>query len=627
LTRRLQGILASLLCLLSAGALLWGCLRAGRPLPSNFIFPPAKSNLPSIRSQYAGGMNAEPPQEIQATATDSGTTGDERQVIVFTAQELGRRHLYAHWPANSLFEPLLQGNWDDVSPTFSPDGDRLLFSSNRGGKWDLYVLDRGESEPRQLTATAGFEGRAAWSPDGQWIAFEADYAGNLDIWLMPVEAPGDLIQLTTDPGADMAPAWHSNGRWIAFVSNRDGEKDIYLADLDPAAGGITNLTRTMEGDEDEPQFNPAGGQIAFTSLRDGVAQIAVSDWPPESGSGRVRIMGQGGAPAWSPNGDSIAALLQGRDTNYLLTFPLQAPTPPGLVDFPAGRYQSLTWAETNWLVPTEGARGTMEELKAEPPFSGTRPSDGERGTVSELSMVEAPNPYLLTGVDQAFNALRACAAERVGWDFLGNLENAFVGLNEPLPPGTDYDDWLRTGRAFSFHLGALKAEWVEIVREDYGGQTFWRVYVRVRPQDGTRGQPLRTFPWDFEARYSGDPLAYDQGGALKAEIPAGYYFDFTALAADYGFERLPALPNWRTYYHGSRFNQFVFREGLSWEQAMLEIYPAEAIATSTPFRTPTPTVTLTLTPTWTLVPTATPWTWPTSTMAPQSAPISTGEAP
>lgn len=608
------------------GALLWAWLRVGGSPRFSLNLQSAKSNLPSVRSQYDGQIEPLTLPQVEATAPLSLSAEERYEVIVFTSRELGRRRLYAYWPGASLFAPLTGGDWDDVDPAFSPDGEGLAIASDRGGQWDLYVLEAGQSAARQLTATQGFERHPTWSPDGGWLAFEADYGGNLDIWMLPVDSPGEPIQLTTDPGEDFSPAWHPDGGSIVFVSNRDGQKDLYVADLDAEGGGITNLTHTTDGDEDDPRFSPDGRQISYTLLsRDGVAQILRSDWP--FGSSPLHTVGQGGGPVWSPDGNSIAARLQGREAGYLLTFPLHGSGAPRLLDFPPGRYESLAWAETKWLVPTDGARGTMEALRAEPAFSGSPSSAAELGTVSELSMVEAPNPYLLTGVNQAFDALRTRTAELAGWDFLGNLENAFVGLDEPLPPGAPYEDWLRTGRAFSFHLGALKAEWVEISREDYAGQTYWRVFARVRPQDGTRGEPLRRFVWDFDARYTGDPLAYDQGGALKSWAPSGYYLDFTALAADYGFERLPALPNWRTYYHGSRFNQFVFREGLSWEEAMLEIYPAAAIATPTPFRTPTATATLTLVPTWTPIPTITPWVWPTSTATPEPVPVVTGEAP
>ena len=223
--------------------------------------------------------------------------------------------------------------------------------------------------------------------------------------------------------------------------------------------------------------------------------------------------------------------------------------------------------------------------------------------LEELPGVRAPNASLSDDVDEAFHALHERSTRALGWDFLSTLENAFVGLNEPLPPGLAYDDWLYTGRAFSVSLDAVQAEWVQVVREDFGAMTYWRVYVRAAVQDGSLGVPLRQPPWDFNVRFSGDPVAYDQGGAPRESIPQGFYVDFTRLAADYGFERLPALPNWRSYYYGARFNEFAYRGGLEWTEAMLQLYPAEALRTPTPFRTPTTT------PTRTPRPTPTPWWW------------------
>jgi TolB protein len=195
------------------------------------------------------------------------------------------------------------------------------------------------------------------------------------------------------------------------------------------------------------------------------------------------------------------------------------------------------------------------------------------------------------------------AAPRIGWDALGRLENAFVGINAPMPPGFAYNDWLYTGRAFALDPAALNSGLVEVIREDYGAETYWRLYLRVMPQDGSLGEPIRLRPWDFSTRYTGDPTTYDRGGSLKDALPSGYYVDLTQLAADYGFERVPAMSNWRTYFQAARYNEFARTDGLTWLSAMLQIYPSEAIVTPTPYQTPTST------PTLTPRPTPTPWWW------------------
>jgi TolB protein len=144
------------------------------------------------------------------------------------------------------------------------------------------------------------------------------------------------------------------------------------------------------------------------------------------------------------------------------------------------------------------------------------------------------------------------------------------------------------------------------------------VYIKTRYQDGSQGTLLEERSWSFDARYTGDPTAYEHGGQYGT-IPPGYWVDFTELASRFGWQRLPALENWRTYYPGARFNQFVIYEGLDWNMAMGEVYPPEALVTATyrptfnPSNTFTPgnkettstpkppiTATPTIKPSWTL---------------------------
>jgi hypothetical protein len=195
-------------------------------------------------------------------------------------------------------------------------------------------------------------------------------------------------------------------------------------------------------------------------------------------------------------------------------------------------------------------------------------------------------------VDESYAALRQRLAIETGWDLLSTLENAFIPLTSPLDPGLG-GDWLYTGRAFAVTSSPVNAGWMMVVREDFAPYTYWRVYLRVLHQDGSFGAPLHDLPWDFNARYSGDTQAYEQGGRLADAIPSGYWIDLTRRAADYGWERLPALTVWQYAYPAARFNEFALTGGLSWRAAMLELYPPEALVTPTIFlpstRTPTPT--------------------------------------
>jgi TolB protein len=225
-----------------------------------------------------------------------------------------------------------------------------------------------------------------------------------------------------------------------------------------------------------------------------------------------------------------------------------------------------------------------------------------RKQLVELEGVEAPYPRLHDAVDEAFYAYWDHLAAQIGWDLLSDLENAYVPLTTSLDPGRQ-GDWLYTGRAFTVNTVPVTAGWMAVVREDYGPETYWRIYLRTRNQSGSSGRPLNDLPWNFDARFSGIPLPYEQGGALAETVPPGYWVDMTWIAAVIDWEILPAISNWRAVYVSARFNQFVKTDGLDWKTAMLEIYPPEALQTATPI--PTPTMTLSPTPWWYKSPTPT----------------------
>ena len=223
---------------------------------------------------------------------------------------------------------------------------------------------------------------------------------------------------------------------------------------------------------------------------------------------------------------------------------------------------------------------------------------GDRVPVVQLPGVQAPFAMLQDRADEAFFALRERVAREIGWDFLAILDQAYVQLTNALNPGF-LQDWLYTGRAFQFNSAPVSAGWVATVREDFGSQTYWRIYLRTRFQDGTQGMPLKELPWDFASRHSGDPRAFENGGLQEPAIPAGYWVDFTRLAAAYGWERLPSFSSWRVAYSSIRYNEYVLRQGLDWFSAMLEVYPRQALDTPTPVSSPTITPTFTNTPTHT----------------------------
>src|SRR5690606_2755628 len=176
-------------------------------------------------------------------------------------------------------------------------------------------------------------------------------------------------------------------------------------------------------------------------------------------------------------------------------------------------------------------------------------------------------------------ALRERVMVDAGWDFLGELDQMYEAIDAQALPGQSSRTWNKAGRAFDYLSNYPLAfdPPVEVVRERQEASTYWRTYLRTAVQDGTQGEPLREMPWDFRARFGAESRYYDEGGKAKEQIPAGYYVDFTALAADYGWTWSPASDNWRTYYPGIRYWHYENQQGLTWEQAMLELYTSDEI--------------------------------------------------
>ena len=180
-------------------------------------------------------------------------------------------------------------------------------------------------------------------------------------------------------------------------------------------------------------------------------------------------------------------------------------------------------------------------------------------------------PFFHPDAVNSFNELRKETRQIIGWDFLSTLENAFRPLADTSEPGISLG-WLFTGRGISVNDIPRLANWLVVVREDFGTQTYWRIYLRTNNQQGKQGMPMMEYPWDFNLRYSGINAYYENGGAISNSIPDGYWIDFTVVADVFGWKRFPAQSFWQFSETASRYQYFVFTQGLSLNSALLELY-------------------------------------------------------
>jgi TolB protein len=128
----------------------------------------------------------------------------------------------------------------DWGPTWSPDGDRIIFTSDRGGEAALYRVANAGGEAEPFLDVDGGIYVPTYSPSGEWIVFETGPEGDRDIARIRPDG-SEFTLLTSDPGTDLAPSWSPDGDLIAFASDRSGDLDVYLMASD--GSGQRNITQ------------------------------------------------------------------------------------------------------------------------------------------------------------------------------------------------------------------------------------------------------------------------------------------------------------------------------------------------------------------------------------------------
>ncbi len=188
-----------------------------------------------------------------------------------------------------------------LAPRFSPNGDRVLYTSYETGFPRIYVLDVGSVQQRVLESQDGTMSFAPrFAPDGQNIVFSLSQGGNTDIWAMNVGG-GGATRLTSAPSIETAPSFSPDGSQIVFESDRSGSQQLYIM---PAGGGEAQRISFGPGRYGTPVWSPRGDLIAFTKQNSGRFHIGVMRTDgSEERLLTASFLDEG--PTWAPNGRVI----------------------------------------------------------------------------------------------------------------------------------------------------------------------------------------------------------------------------------------------------------------------------------------------------------------------------------
>ncbi|EPX80769.1 Tol-Pal system beta propeller repeat protein TolB [Litoreibacter arenae] len=188
-----------------------------------------------------------------------------------------------------------------LAPRFSPNGDRVIYTSYESGFPKIYVLDVASVGRRVLQDQPGTMSFAPrFAPNGQDVVFSLTTGSNTDIYKLNL-ASGERTQLTSSPAIETAPSYSPDGTQIVFESDRSGTQQLYVM---PAGGGEATRISFGQGRYGTPVWSPRGDLIAFTKQNRGRFHIGVMR---TDGSGErlltASFLDEG--PTWAPNGRVI----------------------------------------------------------------------------------------------------------------------------------------------------------------------------------------------------------------------------------------------------------------------------------------------------------------------------------
>ena len=224
---------------------------------------------------------------------------------------------------------LTSGSTGDMDPSVSPKGDRLAFSSTRGGERTIWTSRLDGSDPRQLTAGPTFDERPAWSPDGSTIAFVSSRGGERGIWT--VSADGGPPRRVLAVNALSTMTWSPDGREIVYAAPDGAAPALFRI----ATDGTTPVRLPTPTAATAPHWSPVTKQLAYVASVLATRSAPGLTWPALLGpSGepidrpRDPVLGNG-LLAWSPDGRFLAGIsIPGVTGASVWVIPLEGNEPP-----------------------------------------------------------------------------------------------------------------------------------------------------------------------------------------------------------------------------------------------------------------------------------------------------------
>ena len=218
--------------------------------------------------------------------------------ILFTTFETGfpRIKMVSVGNASGKLLPEVPGTMT-FSPRFSPDGGSIIYSLEQNGNTDLYRMSVSGGGVERLTNSPAIETAPSYSPDGSQIVFESDRSGSQQIYVMSASG-GEPVRISNGDGRYGTPVWSPRGDLIAFTKQSGGRFFIGVMRTDGSEERDLTASYLDEG----PTWAPNGRVLMFTRESPGAAGGAKMYTVDITGRNLKAVAGVGGAsdPTWGP---------------------------------------------------------------------------------------------------------------------------------------------------------------------------------------------------------------------------------------------------------------------------------------------------------------------------------------